>query len=104
VFGERIRPSPYKLDFLAEIKCKPVCSKSYKKSDEKSAKKMRFLKKALLLNYQQHWIIDNLPVIWCYITEENNQFCSRGFPVGCYVNKNGIQKDVCKLFVSLYLC
>lgn len=100
VFGERIRPSPYKLNFLEPTTCKEVCTKIYKKSDDKSNKKLRFLKKAVLLNYQQHWIIDNLPVIWCYLTEENSQFCSRGFPVGCYVNRNGVQKDVCKLFPS----
>jgi transmembrane 9 superfamily protein 2/4 len=84
---------------LTPTTCKEVCIKNYKKSEDKSNKKLRFLKKAILLNYQQHWIIDNLPVIWCYLTEENNQFCSRGFPVGCYVNRNGVQKDVCKLFV-----
>jgi transmembrane 9 superfamily member 2/4 len=63
-------------------------------------KKLRFIKRAILLNYQQHWIIDNLPVIWCYKLEENHQFCSRGFPIGCFVNKNGAQKDICRLFPS----
>jgi transmembrane 9 superfamily member 2/4 len=64
-------------------------------------KKLRFIKRGILLNYQQHWIIDNLPVIWCYNpNEENHLFCSRGFPIGCFVNKNGAQKDICKLFTS----
>ena len=52
------------------------------------------------MNYQQHWIIDNLPVIWCYQTEDNNEYCSRGFPVGCYVSKNGQKKDACRIYVS----
>jgi transmembrane 9 superfamily protein 2/4 len=37
-------------------------------------------------------------VVWCYFTDQNRKFCARGFPVGCYVNKFGVQKDVCKLF------
>jgi transmembrane 9 superfamily protein 2/4 len=65
-------------------------------------KKLRLLKRAILLNYQQHWIVDNLPVVWCYLTDEGRKFCSRGFPIGCYVNKFGVPKDVCKLFVSLH--
>lgn len=98
VFGERIRTSPYKLNFLETVECKEVCTKSYRKSDETDMKKLRFLKKGILLNYQQHWIVDNLPIVWCYYTEDNKRFCSRGFPVGCYVSKYGVQKDVCKLF------
>ena len=85
---------------MKEETCKTACKKSYKGSDDKDVKKLRSIKKSILLNYQQHWIVDNLPVVWCYFTEENKQFCSRGFPVGCYVNKVGVQKDVCKLFVS----
>jgi transmembrane 9 superfamily protein 2/4 len=98
VFGERIRPSPYKFDFLSDKKCEKACTKSYKASDDQHVKKLRSLKKAILLNYQQHWIVDNLPVLWCYFTEDEKRFCSRGFPVGCYVNKFGTQKDACKLF------
>jgi transmembrane 9 superfamily protein 2/4 len=104
VFGERIRPSPYKLSFLEPVTCKEVCTKVYHgRGSELDNKKLRTLKKAMHLNYQQHWIVDNLPVIWCYMTEDNRQFCSRGFPVGCYVNRFGIQKDICKLFVSFLM-
>lgn len=62
---------------------------------------MRFLKKAIILNYQQHWIIDNLPVIWCYFTQDNKEYCSRGFPVGCYVTKTGQKKDTCRVSVNI---
>jgi transmembrane 9 superfamily protein 2/4 len=85
---------------MVDKPCQQVCKKEYKVNGEKDIKKLRFLKKAILLNYQQHWIIDNLPIVWCYFTEDNRRFCSRGFPVGCYVNKYGVQKDVCRLFVS----
>lgn len=43
------------------------------------------LKKGMSLNYQHHWIVDNMPVTWCYLLEGNRQFCSTGFPMGCYV-------------------
>ncbi len=99
VFGDRINASPYKLKFLQEQTCNEVCKKSYARSNADDVRKLRFLKKAIILNYQQHWIIDNLPVIWCYITEENREFCSRGFPVGCYVTKSGQKKDACRIFV-----
>lgn len=98
VFGERIRPSPYKLSFLKPVVCANVCTKKYNKGSSDDLKKLRKLKKAIHLNYQHHWIIDNLPVIWCYMTESNKQYCSRGFPVGCSVNKFGVQKEICKLF------
>lgn len=90
----------FKLKFLQNEKCVTACEKKYLKSDSNHIKKLRFLKKGILLNYQQHWIVDNLPIVWCYYTEENKKFCARGFPVGCYVNKFGVQKDVCKLFVN----
>lgn len=98
MFGERIRPSPYKLDFLTPTKCAKVCTKTYRASDSNDIKKLRLLKKAMNLNYQQHWIVDNLPITWCYMTDTNREFCSRGFPIGCFVNKFGVQKDTCKLF------
>ena len=82
--------------------CKEVCTKNYRKSNDDDMKKLRLIKRAILLNYQQHWIIDNLPVVWCYFTDDNRKFCSRGFPIGCYVNKFGVQKDVCRLFVSFF--
>lgn len=96
VFGERIRSSPYKIDFLESKKCVNVCTKNYQ-NNEKDIKKLRLIKKAMHLNYFQHWIIDNLPVIWCYMSNKK-EVCSRGFPVGCFVNKYGIQKEICRLF------
>jgi len=45
-------------------------------------------------------IIDNMPVTWCYLVEDGSKYCSRGFPLGCYVTKNGVQKDACVMSVS----
>lgn len=99
VFGDRISPSPYKLSFLNDEECVTVCEKNYKVSNSDDIRKLRFLKKAVILNYQHHWIIDNLPVIWCYETDDGKEYCSRGFPVGCYVSKTGQKKDACRIFV-----
>lgn len=98
VFGDRISPSPYKLSFLNDEECVTVCEKNYKVTNSDDIRKLRFLKKAVILNYQHHWIIDNLPVIWCYETEDGKEYCSRSFPVGCYVSKTGQKKDACRIF------
>lgn len=97
VFGERIRPSPYNISFLRNEECKVLCRKRYDASDSDSLAKLNFIMKGMLKNYQQHWIVDNMPVTWCYPVEGEGQqqYCSSGFPVGCYVDKSGNQKDAC---------
>jgi len=95
VFGERIRPSDYNLSFMNNETCKTLCKKTYKKGNKDDIKKLGFIKKSVMLNYQHHWIIDNMPVTWCYKTETEQNYCSAGFPVGCYVTKQGVPKDVC---------
>ncbi|KAK5896869.1 hypothetical protein CesoFtcFv8_009987 [Champsocephalus esox] len=65
LFGERIESSPYKVNFPED------------------------------LNYQHHWIIDNMPVTWCYDVEDDQKYCNPGFPVGCLVNQDGKPKDAC---------
>ncbi|KAK2152562.1 hypothetical protein LSH36_325g02079 [Paralvinella palmiformis] len=88
VFGERIRPSPYK-------HCTLLCTKEYDKQRKEDKVKLDFLKKGIMLNYQHHWIIDNMPVTWCYRVESEQQYCSTGFPIGCYVTESGKKKDAC---------
>lgn len=91
LFGERIEPSPYVFNFKKNEDCKYVCTVKYNSGDQK----LDFLKKAMLLNYQHHWIIDNMPVTWCYDVEESLKFCNPGFPIGCYVTEQGHPKDAC---------
>ena len=56
VFGERIRPSPYKISFNKAEECKELCTKKYRpKKQPGDKKKLAFLKKGILLNYQHHW-------------------------------------------------
>lgn len=95
VFGERIRPSPYKLKFKQDVKCAKVCQKDYDPTNKESSTKLNFMRKSIELNYNQHWIIDNMPVTWCYLVEDGNQYCSRGFPLGCLVTKQLKKKDSC---------
>ena len=47
-------------------------------------------------------IVDNMPVTWCYEVEGGQTYCSPGFPVGCYVDKQGRRKDACVIDVSFY--
>lgn len=92
VFGERIRPSPYKFAFQKDETCKKTCVKKYKGGD----KQLEFLKKGIFENYQHHWIIDNMPVTWCYdVADSEDKYCSTGFPIGCYFTSNGQPKDAC---------
>ncbi|CAF3441648.1 unnamed protein product [Rotaria socialis] len=97
LFGERIRPSPYKFNFLETIDCKLVCKKTFTSTDAKQQKFLKRLMKGMIFNYQQHWIIDNMPVTLCYRNSEGTEFCSRGFPIGCYVTKRGQSKESCSI-------
>uniref|UniRef100_A0A1A8J443 Transmembrane 9 superfamily member n=1 Tax=Nothobranchius kuhntae TaxID=321403 RepID=A0A1A8J443_NOTKU len=95
LFGERIESSPYKFKFKSAATCQPVCTKTYKKDSKLDAAKLDFLKMGMQLNYQHHWIIDNMPVTWCYDVEDNQKYCNPGFPIGCLVTDGGIAKDAC---------
>ncbi|KAF3694042.1 Transmembrane 9 superfamily member 2 Precursor [Channa argus] len=95
LFGERIESSPYKFNFKQDIKCKKVCKKDYKKGNQGETAKLDFLKMGMQLNYQHHWIIDNMPVTWCYDVEDGQKYCNPGFPIGCLVTSDGRAKDAC---------
>ena len=43
-----------------------LCKKSYRVGDAKSLERLSLLKKGMLMNYQHHWILDNMPITWCY--------------------------------------
>ena len=36
-----------------------------------------------------------MPVTWCYEVEGEKMYCAPGFPIGCYVDKQGRPKDAC---------
>lgn len=95
VFGERIRPSPYKITFLKNETCKLLCHKQYDLNKEADLEKVNKLRKGMNLNYQHHWIVDNMPATWCYLTYSQNHYCSTGFPMGCQVDEQGIGQYAC---------
>ncbi|XP_009890301.1 PREDICTED: transmembrane 9 superfamily member 2 [Charadrius vociferus] len=95
LFGERIEPSPYRFTFKNKETCKSVCTKTYDTTKPEDKQKLDFLKKSMLLNYQHHWIVDNMPVTWCYDVEDGQRFCNPGFPIGCYITEDGRPKDAC---------
>lgn len=98
VFGERIRPSGYNISFNKNETTKVLCPKAYDLAQENDKKKFEFLKRGVELNYQHHWIVDGLPITWCYQTLDQNNFCSTGFPMGC--KKDSKSKDACNYLGS----
>lgn len=89
VFGERIKPSPYKLEFMKNVTCAEVCKKKYSGKDENNDnQKLSTLRNAISLNYLHHWIVDNMPVTYCSLDPEGRNWCSTGFQMGCYI-RNG---------------
>ncbi|KAK8748596.1 hypothetical protein OTU49_015880 [Cherax quadricarinatus] len=60
MFGERIQPSPYKIEFLNSQKCVSVCTKNYDPSNKDQVHYLSDLKKAMNLNYYHHWIVETL--------------------------------------------
>ncbi|XP_073987345.1 transmembrane 9 superfamily protein member 2 [Rhodnius prolixus] len=97
VFGERIRPSLYKFSFLKNQSCEEVCTKNYTGGVPEDLRKLTLLKKGMSLNYQHHWIVDNMPVTWCYMLDDGHQCCVPGFPMGCYVGDQKHPEDICNL-------
>lgn len=38
-----------------------------------------------------------MPVTFCFINQQNQNVCTTGFPMGCYVTSDGKPKDACVL-------
>lgn len=93
VFGERIRPSPYKIEFLNNVECRKLCTKTYHGNKKDDLERIERLKTGMRLNYQHHWIVDNMPVTWCYFLTDGRRYCSIGFPMGCYPDYPGRMCD-----------
>ena len=48
-------------------------------------------------------IVDNLPITWCYLTDNSQTYCSTGFPIGCFNNKTGPNKNGCSYLVGTFI-
>ncbi|KAI6226870.1 Transmembrane 9 superfamily member [Aphelenchoides besseyi] len=97
LFGERIRPSPYQISFKEPKQCALLCQKDYDLGRPEDQERIKLLQRGMKLNYQHHWIIDNMPVTFCFINQQNMNVCTTGFPMGCYVTPDGKPKDACVL-------
>lgn len=75
--------------------CEELCTKSYDLGKRDDRDKLTTITNAILRNYQHHFIVDNMPLTFCYPVENDQQYCSNGFPIGCYVDSNGKQRDTC---------
>ncbi|CAG9766038.1 unnamed protein product [Ceutorhynchus assimilis] len=84
VLGERIRPSPYKIEFMKNMSCVEVCKKTYDGNRKEDNLLLATLRKGISLNYKHHWIVDNMPVTSCFDTKDNRVYCNTGFQMGCY--------------------
>ncbi|CAF1412822.1 unnamed protein product [Adineta ricciae] len=94
---DRLYSSPYKFTFLKNEECHHVCTASSVTSNNQTSNMLERLMKGVTLNYQQNWFVDNIPVTLCYHNMDNEEYCSRGFPIGCYVNKNGQSRESCNI-------
>jgi transmembrane 9 superfamily protein 2/4 len=97
LFGERIRPSPYNISFKEDKQCALLCEKEYKSGDAEDKRRIKLLQRGMKLNYQHHWIIDNMPVSFCFTNQQQFNVCLPSFPMGCYVTPDGRPKDACVL-------
>lgn len=84
VFGERIRPSPYTIEFMKNQTCTQVCHKVYEGDKKEDNMLLATLRKGISLNYKHHWIVDNMPVTTCFDTKDDRVYCTTGFSMGCY--------------------
>ena len=92
---------PLQISFAKNESNAPLCTKTYKKDGREDWTKLLFLRERIHERYMQQWVIDNMPVTWCYsILGSKKTFCTTRFPVGCYVTENGVRHDACYLSVS----
>ena len=77
-----------------------MCEKEYTASSDE---RLNFLREGIEEAYMHSWVIDNMPVVWCYdavLNGVSNRYCATQFPLGCFVNENGRAHDVCAIVVS----
>lgn len=56
----------------------------------------------VIIYYCFNNFVDNMPVTWCYQLEEERQYCSTGFPMGCFSRESRSQQDTCSINVNIY--
>lgn len=91
LFGDRYHVSEYQIQWKKSETCKKLCDRTYKQDNKDDLSKLEAIKKIIAQDYQQHWVVDNMPVAWCTQNTNSNQkdICTTSFPVGCFIDKNG---------------
>lgn len=75
LFGDRIYNSPFKLNMLEDVQCRHVCQQTYTPQDSE------FVARRVLLGYNQHWLLDALPVSGI-MPSSDEIYPTPGFPLG----------------------
>ena len=83
--GDMTTLSPYELQMQKDKSCAQLCTMNYGK---KELKKFRTL---IEEEFHVHWDIDNLPV--ASLEEEDDEYITRGFPLGYTTEKEGGKKN-----------
>ncbi|KAF6040011.1 hypothetical protein EB796_001698 [Bugula neritina] len=116
-FTDKIVKAPINLEYRKQVACNVICekemiipgsdkSKNTDKSKMADLKSSQLLMRAIQLNYQQHWLVDDIPVQLCYkvqvMDQSRSTHCERSFPIGCYVDEKGEQRDFCNSDIGRY--
>ena len=89
------------MQFNKNLSTTEACRKNYKLDNDEDKEKLTFLRDRIKESYMHSWVIDNMPVTWCYhVVESETQFCTTRFPIGCYVDQDGNRQEFCYLSVS----
>eukprot|EP01035_Chromulina_nebulosa_P020450 gene20450-26535_t len=73
ISGDSTTTSPYELRMKKDVACMVLCRKIYRKTE------INFFKEVIDNDYRVHWFLDNLPVA---VRNDEQQYVSRGFPIG----------------------
>lgn len=98
LFGDRYHVSQYQMKWRQAESCKLLCTKTYKSADASHIEHLDSIKQIIAQDYQQHWVLDNMPVAWCTqnsMDASQKDICTTSFPVGCYIDKNGHTQSRC---------
>ena len=90
------------MKFNKNLTITEACKKTYNLTNAKDKDKLTFLHDRIKESYMHSWVIDNLPVTWCYhVADSETEFCTTRFPIGCYVGQDGVRQEFCYLSVSV---
>ena len=90
------------MQFNQNLSSTKACEKTYKLSNPEDVEKLTFLRDRIKEAYMHSWVVDNMPVTWCYhVLDAGTQYCATRFPIGCYVDQDGKRQEFCYLSVGV---